>query len=43
MARIGITKEQIAAEIARLESCNDTNYLRLILESYSGYNYKARL
>lgn len=39
----GITKAQIEAEIDRLENHTHSNYLKVILESYSGYNYKARL
>lgn len=43
MTHTGITKAQIDAELEKLNVHTEENYLRLILESYSGYNYKARL
>lgn len=39
----GITKAQIIYELEKLNNYTEENYLRVILESYSGYNYKARL
>lgn len=41
--RKGITQAQITTEIKTLDNCTEENYLRIILESYTGYNYKARL
>lgn len=40
---MGIAKKELEEIDKRFKACNEQNYLKIVLESYSKYNHRARL